>query len=49
MAQAEREQEVSSLFTDAHPAVRVAVVTAQPVDIHDIDGLRKIGFALAAT
>jgi anion-transporting ArsA/GET3 family ATPase len=48
MTQAEREQEVARVFTDAHPAVSVAIVTAQPADVHDIDGLRNIGTALAA-
>jgi len=47
MARAEREQAVSRRFTEAHPRVPVAVVAAQPVDVHDIDGLREIGSALA--
>ena len=47
MARSEREQAVTSQFTDAHPRVPVATVAAQPVDIHDVDGLREIGTALA--
>jgi anion-transporting ArsA/GET3 family ATPase len=47
MARAERERAVTRRFTGAHPDVRVAAVAAQPVDIHDIDGLREIGVGLA--
>jgi anion-transporting ArsA/GET3 family ATPase len=47
MARAEREQAMSLRFTASHPEVRVAAVAAQPVDIHDIDGLREIGTGLA--
>jgi anion-transporting ArsA/GET3 family ATPase len=47
MAQAERERVITLRFTQAHPAVPVATVAAQPVDIHDIDGLREIGNTLA--
>ena len=49
MARAEREQAVFELFHRDHPEVEVAVVAAQPVDIHDVDGLREIGIALAGT
>ncbi len=42
-----RESAVAATFSRAHPGVRVARVAAQPVDIHDIDGLRTIGTALA--
>jgi anion-transporting ArsA/GET3 family ATPase len=49
MARAEREAEVTHRFTAAHPEVPVAMVAAQPVDIHDIDGLRDIGLALAGS
>jgi anion-transporting ArsA/GET3 family ATPase len=48
MARAERERVNTSRFTRAHPDVPVAMVAAQPVDIHDIDGLRDIGTALAS-
>lgn len=47
MARSERERAVTSQFTEAHPRVPVATVAAQPVDIHDVDGLREIGTALA--
>jgi anion-transporting ArsA/GET3 family ATPase len=47
MARAEREQAVFGQFTLSHPEVAVAVVAAQPVDVHDVDGLREIGVALS--
>jgi len=47
MARAEREKAVFAEFREAHPEVEVAVVAAQPVDVHDIDGLREIGMLLA--
>jgi anion-transporting ArsA/GET3 family ATPase len=47
IARAERERELAGRFTRAHPAVPVATIAAQPVDVHDIDGLRAIGEALA--
>jgi anion-transporting ArsA/GET3 family ATPase len=43
MARYERERAIMRRFTSAHPDVPVAAVTAQPVDVHDIDGLREIG------
>ena len=46
--QTEREARVSAQFTDAFPAVPTVAVTAQPADIHDVDGLRTIGDALVA-
>jgi anion-transporting ArsA/GET3 family ATPase len=46
MARAERERAITLRFTKAHPSVPVAVVAAQPVDVHDIDGLRRIGETL---
>jgi anion-transporting ArsA/GET3 family ATPase len=42
-----REARVAARFTDAFPAVPVAEVTAQPADVHDVDGLRTIGDSLA--
>jgi len=42
-----REQQVAATFTEAFPQVPVAAVTAQPVDVHDIDGLRAIGAAIS--
>ena len=47
MARAERERAMTLRFTESHPEVPVASVAAQPVDIHDIDGLREIGVGLA--
>jgi len=49
MERADREQAVFDEFRTAHPEVEVAVVAAQPVDVHDIDGLREIGVLLAGT
>jgi anion-transporting ArsA/GET3 family ATPase len=46
-ARAERERSVARRFTSAHGSVPVATIAAQPVDVHDIDGLRAIGAALA--
>jgi hypothetical protein len=42
-----REAEVTARFTAEHPEVPVVPVAAQPADVHDIDGLRAIGAALA--
>jgi anion-transporting ArsA/GET3 family ATPase len=46
--QAEREERVASRFTAEFPAVPLVAVGAQPADVHDVDGLRTIGDALAA-
>ncbi len=43
----DHEREMARRFTKAHPEVAVATIAAQPVDVHDIDGLRDIGAALA--
>ena len=48
VAQVAREGEMTRRFRSAHPTVPVATVAAQPADVHDIDGLREIGAALAA-
>jgi anion-transporting ArsA/GET3 family ATPase len=48
MRQAEREVRVAATFTEAFPAVPAIAVTAQPADVHDVDGLRTIGALLAA-
>jgi hypothetical protein len=45
--QTERELRVAAGFTDAFPAVPTIAVTAQPADVHDVDGLRTIGALLA--
>jgi anion-transporting ArsA/GET3 family ATPase len=44
---AEREARLRGQFTSAHPAVPVVEVPAQPQDVHDLDGLRRIGGELA--
>jgi anion-transporting ArsA/GET3 family ATPase len=43
-----REQSLRGRFTAAHPRVPVVDVPAQPGDVHDLDGLRRIAAALAA-
>ncbi|MEU3453110.1 ArsA-related P-loop ATPase [Micromonospora sp. NPDC006766] len=45
--QAVREQRVAARFTEAFPAVPTVSVTAQPADVHDVDGLRTIGEAIS--
>jgi hypothetical protein len=47
MRQTERENGVAAGFTDAFPQVPAVAVTAQPADVHDVDGLRTIGALLA--
>jgi anion-transporting ArsA/GET3 family ATPase len=48
LRQMEREVRVAATFTDAFPAVPTVSVTAQPADVHDVDGLRLIGAALSS-
>ena len=43
-----REKRLRERFTSAHVAVPVIEVPVQPTDVHDLDGLRSIGAALAA-
>ncbi|HEY0696528.1 MAG TPA: ArsA-related P-loop ATPase [Micromonospora sp.] len=45
--QAAREQQVAATFTERFPQVPTVEVAAQPVDVHDIDGLRTIGAAIS--
>jgi anion-transporting ArsA/GET3 family ATPase len=45
--QTERERGVAATLTDAFPQVPAVAVTAQPADVHDVDGLRTIGALLA--
>jgi anion-transporting ArsA/GET3 family ATPase len=45
--QAVRERAVARVFTDAFPEVPTVAVTAQPADVHDVDGLRTIGAAIS--
>jgi anion-transporting ArsA/GET3 family ATPase len=47
LRQTERENGVAAGFTDAFPQVPAVAVTAQPADVHDVDGLRTIGALLA--
>jgi len=47
LRQSERESAVAAGFTEAFPSVPAAAVTAQPADVHDVDGLRTIGALLA--
>jgi anion-transporting ArsA/GET3 family ATPase len=42
----EREAQLRARFTAAHPAVPTAVVPALAGDVHDLDGLRRIGTLL---
>lgn len=39
----ERETGLRTRFATAHPRVRTAVLPALPSDVHDLDGLRRIG------
>jgi anion-transporting ArsA/GET3 family ATPase len=48
VAQVRREAHLTERFTGAHPAVPVAEVSAQPGDVHDLDGLRQVGLDLSA-
>jgi anion-transporting ArsA/GET3 family ATPase len=41
--QADRQIEVADRFRREYPRVPIATVAAQPADIHDIEGLRRIG------
>ncbi len=43
----EREARLRSRFALAHPAVRTVVLPALPTDVHDLDGLRRIGDLLS--
>jgi anion-transporting ArsA/GET3 family ATPase len=44
----ERETRLAQRFRTAHPSVPVVPVPAFPTDVHDLDGLRAVGGALAA-
>lgn len=48
LASAIRDARRASQFHAAHPRVRMAEVTAQASDVHDLEGLRRIGAELAA-
>ena len=47
LRQAAREQQVAASFTKAFAQVPTVAVTAQPADVHDVDGLRTIGAAIS--
>jgi anion-transporting ArsA/GET3 family ATPase len=47
VAVASREQRLLARFTKAHPSVAVVGVPALAEDVHDLDGLRRIGGRLA--
>jgi anion-transporting ArsA/GET3 family ATPase len=47
MQLAAAERRLAQRFTAAHPGVPVARVPAQPEDVHDLAGLRKIGESFA--
>ena len=48
VAVASREKRLLARFTKAHPSVAVVGVPALAEDVHDLDGLRRIGGRLAA-
>jgi hypothetical protein len=45
----ERERRIAAEFTTAHPEVPVVEVPAEPEDVHDLDGLRRVGSALTSS
>ena len=47
LALSAREARLQERFTSAHPGVPVVEVAAQPGDVHDLDGLRRVGAELA--
>jgi len=47
MSLAMRERRVAGSFKSVHPAVPVIEVPALPEDVHDLEGLRRIGGAFA--
>jgi anion-transporting ArsA/GET3 family ATPase len=49
MELAATQRRAAEHFTAAHPLVPVAEIPAQPEDVHDLDGLRLIGQAFAAS
>jgi anion-transporting ArsA/GET3 family ATPase len=44
----ERERRVAGSFISTHPAVPVLEVPALPEDVHDLDGLRRVGEAFTS-
>jgi anion-transporting ArsA/GET3 family ATPase len=49
MTQAAAERRIAGGFTAAHPLVPVAEVPAQAEDVHDVEGLRRIGESFASS
>ena len=47
LALVQRESHLTERFTGAHPGVPVVRVAAQPGDVHDLDGLRRVGADLS--
>ena len=45
----EREVHLRERWATAHPEVETTVVPALATDVHDLDGLRRIGGLLAGT
>jgi anion-transporting ArsA/GET3 family ATPase len=45
---AEHDQRMARRFAAAHPDVATVAVPALPTDVHDLDGLRRIGALLSA-
>jgi len=48
MEQAAAQRRTAEQFTGAHPLVPVAEIPAQAEDVHDLDGLRRIGQAFGS-
>jgi hypothetical protein len=46
---AERQRELAERFSRSHPGIPVVHVPALGRDVHDLDGLRQIGSALAGS
>jgi hypothetical protein len=44
----ERETRLRARFATAHPDVATVVLPALPTDVHDLDGLRRIGALLGS-
>lgn len=44
----ERQRHIAQRFEAAHPRVPIAIIPALPDDVHDLDGLRRIGELLIA-
>src|SRR5689334_8128205 len=44
----QRETRLTGRFATSHPDVPTAVLPALPTDVHDLDGLRRVGELLAA-